>query len=275
MTDFDDLYGWQDTESQSADVYEEGAREYLRSFFELHRDQVFFSRQLEVQNEDRYFHWITNRAIRELEGEGLIKTEVRKLPRAGTIKLLWHRNYRYYKLEARRLIGLVDEYANPDISEFIGLQGEIMVLDAFARCQFVTQGREMSKFRERVWQQSDHNLDFIFERDDIAYGVEVKNTLGYMNYDEFRLKIRLCKYLNLRPLFVVRMFPRSWMHELINEGGFGLIFKYQLYPWGQRELGRRIAEELGLPIDAPRAIQSGTMTRFLRWHENLVRSGCV
>ena len=117
------------------------------------------------------------------KGEGLIKSEVRKLPRAGTIKLLWHRSYRYYKREASRLIALVDEYANPNISEFIGLQGEIMVLDAFARCQFVTQGREMNSFRDRVWSETDHDLDFIFERDGIAYGVEGKNTLGYMDYE--------------------------------------------------------------------------------------------
>jgi len=270
MANYDDLYGWRGGEDQVLDAYEKDARDHLRPFFEQHRERVFFSRQLEVQNEDRYFHWITNRAIRDLEAEGLIKSEVRKLPRAGTIKLLWHRSYRYYKREATRLVELVNDYANPNISEFIGLQGEIMVLDAFARCQFVTQGREMNSFRGETWRESDHDLDFIFERDEIAYGVEVKNTLGYMDYEEFRLKIRLCAHLRLRPLFVVRMFPRSWMHELINAGGFGLILKYQLYPWGQRELGRRIAQELGLPIDAPRAIGTGTMTRFLRWHESLV-----
>ena len=271
MTNYDDLYGWQTTNDQPSDVYEKDARERLRPFFEENHDRVFFSRQIEVQNEDRYFHWVTNRAIRDLEGEGLLKSEVRKLPRAGTIKLLWHRTYRYYKREASRLVTLVDEYANPNISEFIGLQGEIMALEAFARYQFVTQGREMNSFGNETWSATDHDLDFIFERDGIAYGVEVKNTLGYMDYEEFQTKIRLCRQLRLRPVFVVRMFPRSWMHELITAGGFGLIFKYQLYPWGQKELGRRIAKELGLPIDAPRAISSGTMTRFLRWHERLVK----
>ena len=275
MTDYNDLYGWQCTDDQLSDLYEKDAQKHLRAFFEQHRDRVFFSRQLEVQNEDRYFHWVTNRAIRDLEAEGLINSEVRKLPRAGTIKLLWHHNQRYYKREASRLIALVDEYANPNISEFIGLQGEMMVLDAFARCQFVTQGREMNRFGSEVWKETEHDLDFIFERDGISYGVEVKNTLGYMDYEEFQIKIRLCRHLGLRPLFVVRMFPRSWMHELITAGGFGLIFKYQLYPWGQRELGRKIAHELGLPVDAPRAIASGTMTRFLRWHERLVTEAAL
>src|SRR6185503_8942086 len=127
MTDYNDLYGWQCTDDQLSDLYEKDAQKHLRAFFEQHRDRVFFSRQLEVQNEDRYFHWVTNRAIRDLEAEGLINSEVRKLPRAGTIKLLWHHNQRYYKREASRLIALVDEYANPNISEFIGLQGEMMV----------------------------------------------------------------------------------------------------------------------------------------------------
>lgn len=219
MTDYNDLFGWQSTDDESLDVYEKDAREHLRPFLEQNRDRVFFSRQLEVQNEDRYFHWITNRAIRDLEAEGLIKSEVRKLPRAGTIKLLWHRSYRYYKREASRIIALVDEYANPNISEFIGLQGEIMVLDAFARYQFVTQGREMNSFGGEIWRETDHDLDFIFERDGVAYGVEVKNTLGYMDYEEFQIKIRLCRHLRLRPVFVVRMFPRSWMHELITAEG--------------------------------------------------------
>jgi hypothetical protein len=43
------------------------ARDALREFFQNNRETVFFSRQLEVLYEDTYFHWITNRAIRDLE----------------------------------------------------------------------------------------------------------------------------------------------------------------------------------------------------------------
>src|SRR5580765_4418234 len=69
MANYDGLYGWRGGEDQVLDAYEKDARDHLRPFFEQHRDRVFFSRQLEVQNEDRYFHWVTNRAIRDLEGE--------------------------------------------------------------------------------------------------------------------------------------------------------------------------------------------------------------
>ena len=98
-------------------------------------------------------------------------------------------------------------------------------------------------------------------------GIEVKNTLGYMEYEEFDTKIRLCGRLGIRPVFVVRMIPKTWIKELIDRGGYAMILKYQLYPWTHRDLAQRVARELGLPVDAPRALADGTMERFLRWHE--------
>jgi hypothetical protein len=84
LEDFDD-YEYLPT----SDLHEARAKEHLRQFFDEHREEVFFSRQIEVQNEDVYFHWITNRAIRELVDEGVIHSEVRRLRTGGTIKLLW------------------------------------------------------------------------------------------------------------------------------------------------------------------------------------------
>lgn len=268
MTDYDDLYDDLDDDEQPLDPKEEEARDYLRAFFESNKERVVFSRQLEVQLEHRYFHWITNRALRNLAfGEGLLRVEKRSLPRAGSLTLYWHKNFRYYKREANRVAGLVDEYANPDMSAAIGLHGETMVLTGFADAEFVQRGRETRSYQGRVWTRSDHNLDFIFERDGITYGVEVKNMLGYMDKKEFDIKIALCQHLNIRPVFAVRMMPKSWIYELNEIGGFGLILKYQLYHWTHRELAKRIATELGLPIDAPRRLHNQTMARFLDWHE--------
>jgi hypothetical protein len=66
------------------------------------------------------------------------------------------------------------------------------------------------------------------------------------------------------------MIPKSWINELVKAGGFALILKYQLYPWSHRELAKRVANELNLPVDAPRALADGTMARFLRWHQGQV-----
>ena len=256
-----------DAEERPPDPAQESAESKLRALFEERSEEVFFSRQLEVQNEDEFFHWITNRALRDLASTGVVFSETRELKTGGTIKLFWHRGYRYYKRSAKRLVDLVEEYADPNIGGAIGLHGELVVLEGFAGFQFVMRGRDTKVHRDKRWERSGHDLDFIFEKDSVAYGVEVKNTLSYMEYGEFQTKIKMCAELGLKPVFVVRMMPRTWIYELQQVGGFALIFKYQLYPWSHKELAGRVATELGLPVDAPRALQKGTVARFVKWHE--------
>lgn len=252
--DFDD-YSY----AAPSDIKESEARDHLRQFFDEHREEVFFSRQIEVRNEDRYFHWITNRAIRDLIDEGIVRSDVRGLRSGGTIKLLWHKGYRFYKRSASKLVSLVEEYADPNVGGELGLRGEWMILEGFARCQFVMKARHAREFAGKTWAKTDHNLDFIFERDSVAYGVEVKNALGYMERAEFETKIELCQSLDVLPVFAVRMLARTWIHELNQIRGFALILKYQFYPWSHRELARRVARDLGLPVDTPRTLAEGTM----------------
>jgi hypothetical protein len=253
-------------EERPPDPREADAIGDLSAFFGEHREGIFFSRQLEVQNEEKYFHWLTNRALRELKGQGLLQGETRPLKIGGAVNLLWHRSYRFYKRSATNLVRLIEEYADPNIGGVLGLHGEAMVLEGFARSEFV-RGRNTRSFARKTWELTDQNLDFIFERDGLAYGVEVKNTLGYMDHDEFEAKTQLSRFLGLTPIFAVRMMPKSWINELNEAGGFALVLKYQLYPWTHKELARRVARELGLPVDAPRALEEGTMNRFLKWHQ--------
>ncbi len=165
------------------------------------------------------------------------------------------------------MIEIVEEYANPNIGAALGLHAEMLILEGFARNEFVMKGRDSRTYGNNKWTETEHDLDFIFVRDSVAYGVEVKNKLGYMDYDELKIKIRLCIKLGIKPLFVVRMIPGHWIYEISRAGGFALILKYQLYPWTHRELAKMVANELELPVDSPRALEQGTMDRFLRWHK--------
>lgn len=263
----DDLWPEAELEHGLPDWREEEATQYLEQFFEGNRDRVFFSRQVEVLHEDRWFHWVTNRALHRLIAQGVIRSERRPLRFGGGIVLMWHRSYRYYRRQAAQVLRLVEEYTDPNIGGALGLQGEALVLEGFARNGFVLRGRNTRTFEARAWTRSEHDLDFIFTRDGRAYGVEVKNTLGYMEHEELQTKIEVCSELGVRPVFAARMLPKSWIKEIVDAGGFALILKYQLYPWAHGELARRVREELGLPVDAPRALQDGTMRRFVLWHE--------
>jgi hypothetical protein len=121
------------------------------------------------------------------------------------------------------------------------------------------------------WQKTGHDLDRVFERDGIAYGAEIKNKLTYIDKDELEIKIEMCGYLKLRPLFIMRMAPKNYIHLINEAGGFALIFKYQLYPFGAEAMAKRVREEMSLegmvfPVDCPRAIEAGTIQRLLNWH---------
>lgn len=233
----DDIWLKEEPEERPPDPRQEEAVKGLEEFFEGNRSQVFFSRQVEVLHEANWFHWVTNRALRELVATGTIRSEIRPLTTGGSVILMWHRSYRYYRREATRVVRLVEEYADPNIGGALGLQGEAMVLEGFARNQFVLHGRNTRTFGTRVWNRTEHDLDFIFERDEIGYGVEVKNTLGYMEFGELEVKIEMCHNLGVKPVFAVRMLPKSWVKEIVDAGGFALILKYQLYPWAPSGAG--------------------------------------
>jgi hypothetical protein len=247
------------------DSEEERARARLLAHFEDNPKSVFYSRQLEVIFEREYFHWVTNRALRRLVDEGRIHTEWRQLSTGSAIKLLWHRNYRFYKRSADEVFKLVDGYTTAATDGALGLQGEHLVLAAFARQKFLLVAEEAKSYNGRTWDMTGHDLDLIFERDGVGYGVEVKNTLGYLDVKEFLAKLRLCLHIGVRPVFAVRALPKTWASALIRAGGYAMIMRYQFYPWNHKDLADRLRSMLGLPVDTPRRIEQGTMQRFENW----------
>ena len=60
MVEFEDPYADEPSADFPKDFTEEEARETIKTFFETHTKQVFFTRQIEVQNEKLFFHWVTN-----------------------------------------------------------------------------------------------------------------------------------------------------------------------------------------------------------------------
>lgn len=241
------------------------ARARLLAHFEDNPQTVFYSRQLEVIFEREYFHWVTNWALRRLVEEGRILSEARRLDLGSEIKLLWNRNYRFYKRAAREVFDLVNRYSNAASDGTLGLQGEHLVLAAFARARYLLLGEATRQHRGREWTETEHNLDFIFEKDGVAYGIEVKNTLGYMDLEEFATKVRLSNFLGLKPVFAVRSLPRTWIDALIQAGGYGMIMGFQFYPWTHLDLANEIRVKLMLPVDTPKRIEVGTMQRFENW----------
>lgn len=256
------------------DKYQQRARKDLLEFFSRKENKIkiFYSRQQELLFEDRYYHWITKRTLRDLIELGELISEKYNLEFAGSVNLVWHKSFRYYKRAAKEIIELIDSYSLPSLSADIGLRGETLILEGFALNGFNLLGRETNEFHNLRWQESEHNLDFIFSKDNINYRVEVKNMLGYMDYEELEIKVRMCDYLGIKPIFAVRMFPQTWINEIREFGGFSLIMKYQFYPISFKDLAKKVNEVLGFPIGTPKRLEQGTMDRVLKWHLNNVNS---
>ncbi|MFL5381912.1 MAG: hypothetical protein ACJ8GN_05300 [Longimicrobiaceae bacterium] len=271
MEDFEEYGDYPEFTYRGSDPYEEQAVDALRAHFEANRERVFSSRQIEVQFEARYFHWITHRALKVLEAGRIIEIEQRKLSYGAPVNLVWHRSNRYTRRQVKEVVDLIEKYSHPDFTAALGNTGELLVSDGFARFGFVQRGRNTREFGEKRWTRSAHNLDFIVERDGRVYGIEVKNTLPYIDDREFFAKLELCEFLGILPLFVVRAMPAIWTQEVVRRRGFVLQLKYHLYPLSHKSLADRVREVLGIPADAPRALYDGTMQRFVSWHERQLR----
>lgn len=255
-----------DYESEPGDdTREQEAVDRLIQLFEGNPTTVFYGRQLEVMFEREYFHWITNRALRSLEG--VVTLERHSLNHASPTTLAWNRRYRYPRRQVADVLELVNRYVTPAVGRAVGDRGEELVLDGFAAGnRFTCLGRNVNALDGVEWTATNHDLDFVFERDGRRYGVEVKNTLGYLGKGEFDVKIQLAEHLGLIPVFVCRALPKTWVWELRERGGFSLILRWQLYPPLLRDLAVALRERFELPVDTPRRLEDGTMLRFTRWH---------
>lgn len=260
-------------DDREPDPVEKDAVDSLRAFFDVNRDRVFCSRHIEVAFEDRFFHWITHRVLKILASEGSIILEQRRLSYGAPINVVWDRRNRYTRRPIKEALALVEQYSHPDFTVALGNTGELLVSDGFGRFGFAQKGRHVREFGRKRWIKTEHNLDFVFERDGRAYGLEVKNTLPYIHDSELATKLEMCAFLDLIPVFVVRAMPRIWIQDVAGLGGFTLMLRFHLYPLSHKRLADKVKAELGLPVDAPRALYDGTMQRFVGWHERQVAGG--
>ncbi len=70
----------------------------------------------------------------------------------------------------------------------------------------------------------------------------------------------------------MRFSPKTYNYEIIQRGGYVMIFETQIYPFGLDDLVEEIKRVLKLPVDCPKAIPEGIIQRFLKWHRKQVNS---
>lgn len=100
--------------------------------------------------------------------------------------------------------------------------------------------------------------------------MEIKNQLGYIDQTEFGIKLRMCEYFKVRPMFIARMMPKNYIDMVRRAGGFCLIVGNQHYPLLGEPLAARVRAELDLPVLCIRSLPDKTLKRFEDWHTRQV-----
>lgn len=239
----------------------EKAKEDILKLLDDHKKQVFYSRQIEVILEQSYYHWITNAALRQLTDDGKINFEKCNIV-TGKINCYWHKSYRYYKNDMKKLVDNVNYFSDAEFTRGLGSHAELLVSDALFRAGFTFVANNSNSYKGVTWNNSEHDLDFIVEKNNMAFGIEVKNKLSYIDQEEFNLKIRLCKHLGIIPIFACRMLPGNWINDLYKLGGFSWILKYQLYSKNEQKKALEIKKSMMLSVDSPERLYQGTINRL-------------
>ena len=271
--DFDDYLDVEEAELPR-DVKIDEARDELVKFFNENDKKVYYLKQLEVFFEKKpfkFFHWITAKAVNELIEEGDLGGEEVPLGKNTRVKFVFNKKFRDHKMPIRRSMEIIREYANPNVAIACGRQAEVLFFNALTSRGFLSKGQDVNEYGGRKWAETNHDLDFIIEKDGIAYGCEVKNRWDYIEGAQLEIKLAICSHLGIRPLFIMRHSPENYNWEIIQNGGYAMIFETQIYPFGQNSLVERIKEVLALPVDCPRAIPGGIIDRFIRWHERNIK----
>ncbi len=220
--------------------------------------------------EKQFFHWVTARAVSSLLKDEALGTELAPIEGATKARFVFSKKHRYYRRQIDKTLAIIRQYSRPEIAVACGEQADTLFCHGLLKRGFVLAGEDANEHGGKKWAKTNHNLDFIIDRDGRTYGCEVKNTWDYIDADEMRIKLDMCKFLGITPLFIMRYSPKTYNDEVIRRGGFVLIFVSQIYPLGQQSLVKRIKEELGLPADCPKAIPSGIIDRFMKWHVSKV-----
>jgi hypothetical protein len=257
-------------EERPRDVAIDAAIARVRTFFAQSPHRLFYSTQIETSLEREFFHWITGKALLELSA-GTIQ-RIPEMVQGNVLNFYAHPSHRYFRRELATMKEILTRIFDPEFARAVGLHGELMFDAALGRHGFRAEARSANSWQGKVWTKTGHNLDRIVTRDQRAYGVEVKNTQGYISRGELRTKLDLSHHLGLTPLFIMRFAPKSYIHEIVRRGGFALLFEQQMYPFGHAALLAEVQDTLGLKVLSPQDVKDGDIQRFLKWHERKLRT---
>jgi hypothetical protein len=143
---------------------------------------------------------------------------------------------------------IISLYDSSEISKDLADHFESLVKHELRANQLQIIATHANSYKDRQWQQSGANLDFIAEHPDgRAFGLQAKNELKHIEKQELLEQLEICSYLKIKPVFIVRYMPFTFVPTVTARGGFVLILGIQLYPIGHKKICQQIQDKLSIP----------------------------
>jgi hypothetical protein len=273
MNEHDDYYAEpEELELPEADyTYFNKAKDDIISLYDGGRKEVYYLKQLEVLFEKKYFHWITYNVVKFLKDSGHLNLAKEVHKDNKETHFYFHPSNRYPKRKIKERVRLIEDFSRDEVSLSCGRRAEDLFCLGFAKQGFKILGEKVREWGGMIWKKTEHDLDYVFEKDGVCYGCEIKNTFEYIDKKELDIKIEMCEELRLKPLFIMRWAPKSYINEVYNKGGFSLLYEMKIFDISQKRLVEDIRRLLKVAVDCPKAIGEGTINRFVKWHEKYVK----
>ena len=272
---------WFEEEVDLYDEYEQSAETRVLEI--ISQQQVVTDRELKVRLEREFFPWVTGRALKKLVDGGsvrLVKAPGRKGRMGTPDNFYMDPSLQYYDILPTLL-------RKKDVSYLINSQltraapagffAEEVFGSAFISLGFKILDRDASTFGEKnvksVRGKEPPNLDFILRKNEVTYGVDIKNWIKY-EFDTVRdvmFKVSLSLQLGIIPFICARYVDKSAIHKVAQNGG--MIYRYDtlILPPDLASLARNATALLGYPILASNTLPDYKLSFINRLHDRMKR----
>jgi hypothetical protein len=265
------------------DKYTENALDPIEEIVATQR--VVTEREVKVRLEDKFFPWVTGRALKLLVETGRVVKQglSGRRGRIETKNFYSLPDFKYDEIvgEMREKRGVSKEVNSLLTGHAAATYfAEDLFERAFASLGFEIVDRDASEYKGRkvtaVSGKEPPNLDFILERDKVTYGADVKNWIRFEagTRNEVISKVNLALQLKIVPFIVARYVDKSTIYNaIIMKGGICYPYRTLIFSPDFDSLARKANQLLGYPVLALDRLPTYKLERIESLHKIIVGRG--
>ena len=221
---------------------------------------------IKVMLENDYSPRQIQNSLNKLEKDEKLHSLRYKISKVGFSKFYFLTEFNNEKFHAKlqkkvtSYASWIEKYASKKVTDMLGEHlHDLVKVELRAQNFEITDEKNVHEYKGKKWMYK-HSLDIVahHKQKNLTIGVEVKNALHLTPVNEIKIKIDMCDYFGITPVFACR-WMESHRNLIEKNNGFLWQFKHQLYPRGQDDFVNIIRKRFKFPV-----LVSGELPRISR-----------